>query len=71
MDIFTSPSAMQLGAIAAAGWLFALSCFIGFHRAQLARTRAVRLQVLSRPSNVIDIDELRDRRDQIKPPRAV
>lgn len=64
MDILASLSSVELAAIAGAGWLFALACFIGYHRPRKS-TRARSYIALSRPASVIDIADLRARHDRI------
>lgn len=68
MDLFTSPTPLALAAFAAAGWLFALACFIGFHRPRKS-PRARTYVALSRPANVVDIEDLRARHARIYKPR--
>jgi hypothetical protein len=64
MDLLTSPSTLALAVLAAAGWLFALACFIGFHRPRKSEQAHTYL-ALSRPANVVDIEDLRARHERL------
>jgi hypothetical protein len=63
MDLPLSPSTLALAVLAVGGWLFALACFIGFHRSR--KSEAHTYLALSRPANVVDIEDLRARHERL------
>lgn len=64
MDLLITPTPLALAAFAGSGWLFALACFIGYHRPRKS-ARAHTYLALSRPANVVDIEDLRARHERI------